>query len=55
MKVLLVASCPAAVDLWAALDLIVRRYEIGELVAAGQHARAQIRIRQYVDAVGIRP
>ncbi len=35
---------------WAELDLIVRRYSIGEAVAAGHYGKAQRLMRQYVDA-----
>ena len=39
-------------SVWAALDLVVRRYAIGEAVAGGQFRWAALLTRRYVDAVG---
>lgn len=39
--------------LWRALDLVVRRYAIGEAIAADHYGKAQRLTRQYVDAAGL--
>ncbi len=40
-------------DMWRALDLVVRRYAIGEAIAADHYGKAQRLTRQYVDAAGL--
>jgi hypothetical protein len=40
-------------SVWAELDLIVRRYAIGEAVAFDHFGKAQRLMRQYVDAVAV--
>ena len=37
-------------SIWAELDLVVRRYSIGEAIAGGHYGKAQRLMRQYVDA-----
>jgi len=53
-----VGRCPERcrgdlVSIWAELDLVIRRYAIGEAVAFDHYGRAQRLMRQYVDAVAV--
>ncbi|MBK7823397.1 MAG: hypothetical protein IPJ61_20640 [Tessaracoccus sp.] len=42
-----------AFGLWCELDLVVRRYQIGEAIAQGRNVVAPLLISEYVDRVAV--